>query len=116
MIQAQLAGLSYKISEMSRRRPDGVLLEWQLMFLAGHEFGRAIPFFIDWRQSPHPSLGLTPQVQYQGFTVGARPGAGRHASLDATLQQIELGEYIGSNQTDRFELIVNGPDGSIMLH
>lgn len=44
------------IAEMSRARPDGVLLEWQLTFpMLGPDQGGALPFLIDWRQSPHPS-------------------------------------------------------------
>ncbi len=44
------------IAEMSRARPDGVLLEWQLTFpMLGPDHGGVLPFLIDWRQSPHPS-------------------------------------------------------------
>jgi hypothetical protein len=37
---------------MSRERPDGVRLEWALRFTD------TPLFFIDWRDSPHPSVGL----------------------------------------------------------
>ena len=40
---------------MSRRRPDGVLLEWRLT-RHNEDTGRvAVPFLIDWGSSPHPS-------------------------------------------------------------
>lgn len=44
------------VASMSRRRPDGVLLEWQLTFpqLDG-PLGGALPFLIDWGASPHPT-------------------------------------------------------------
>ena len=44
---------------MSRRRPDGVLLEWQLTppHLDEPHHG-VLPFLIDWLQSPHPTASL----------------------------------------------------------
>ena len=43
------------IFSMSRARPDGRVLEWDLMGMGGHDLGGLVPFFIDWRGSPHPS-------------------------------------------------------------
>lgn len=44
---------------MSRRRPDGVLLEWRLTFpLLGPPHVGTVPFLIDWQSSPHPSESL----------------------------------------------------------
>ena len=45
---------------MSRRRPDDVLLEWELTVpqLDG-PLGAALPFLIDWGQSVHPTDSLT---------------------------------------------------------
>jgi hypothetical protein len=44
---------------MSRRRLDGVLLEWELTVaqLDG-PFGCALPFMIDWGRSAHPTDSL----------------------------------------------------------
>ncbi len=49
---------------MSRRRPDGVLLEWSLTYpqLDG-PFGCALPFLIDWGESAHPTDSLTRAVR-----------------------------------------------------
>jgi hypothetical protein len=46
---------------MSRQRPDGVVLHWQVTppQLDG-PFGCALPFIIDWGASPHPTTSLTP--------------------------------------------------------
>jgi catechol 2,3-dioxygenase-like lactoylglutathione lyase family enzyme len=44
-----------EVRPMSRRRPDGLLLEWRL---TSHEPDPArliVPFLIDWGASPHPS-------------------------------------------------------------
>ncbi|MFP6834932.1 MAG: VOC family protein, partial [Pseudomonadales bacterium] len=37
-----------------RRTPSDNVLEWELLFLGGHEFPSLIPFFIDWLDTPHP--------------------------------------------------------------
>lgn len=41
--------------EMQRARPDGVLLRWVLSTHAEIPEGGALPFIIDWLDSPHPS-------------------------------------------------------------
>ena len=47
------------VAEMSRRRPDGVLLEWRLTFpLLTPPFSGTVPFLIDWLESPHPTESL----------------------------------------------------------
>jgi len=38
-----------------RQAPSGELLEWELLFLGSHEFSNLVPFFIDWRDTPHPA-------------------------------------------------------------
>jgi hypothetical protein len=63
--EAREVGIEFgDVSAMSRRRPDGVLLEWQLTVpqLDG-PFGRALPFMIDWADSAHPSDTLPPAVR-----------------------------------------------------
>ena len=50
LAEARAAGIDFgDVTAMSRRRPDGVLLEWELTVpqLAG-AFGCALPFLIDW--------------------------------------------------------------------
>lgn len=68
------AGLAPRRLPMSRRRPDGVTLHWELLFADGHPYGGLVPFFIDWRGSPHPSEQLAPQLAWEGLTL-AHPDA-----------------------------------------
>ncbi len=60
--EARSAGIELgDVTAMSRRRPDGVLLEWQLTFpQLGGPFGLALPFMIDWGASTHPTGSLPP--------------------------------------------------------
>ena len=43
------------VQAMSRRRPDGVLLEWRLTRHPPDPSRLVLPFLIDWGSSPHPS-------------------------------------------------------------
>ncbi len=58
------------VAAMSRRRPDGVLLEWELTppQLDG-PFGCALPFLIDWGISAHPTETLPAAVRLVAFEV-----------------------------------------------
>ena len=63
--EARDAGVDFGgVTAMSRRRPDGSLLEWRLTFpqLDG-PFGCALPFLIDWGTSPHPTDTLSTAAQ-----------------------------------------------------
>jgi hypothetical protein len=44
---------------MSRTRADGVRLAWEILYLDTPHWGRAMPFVIDWKSSPHPA-GTSP--------------------------------------------------------
>ncbi|HYW27169.1 MAG TPA: VOC family protein [Terriglobales bacterium] len=44
-----------EVRAMSRRRPDGFLLEWRLTRGEPDPDRLAVPFLIDWGGSPHPS-------------------------------------------------------------
>lgn len=53
---AENAGLSIEGPiPMNRTRPDGVKLEWSILYLRHLALGEAVPFVIDWGRSPHPS-------------------------------------------------------------
>ena len=49
----------------SRRRPDGVLLEWRTLHV-GDGLEPAIPFFIEWRLPPGSHPGETPATHSAG--------------------------------------------------
>jgi len=53
---AKSCGLNSRgILPMQRTTPADTLLEWQLCFVTGHKQAGAMPFFIDWLDSQHPS-------------------------------------------------------------
>jgi hypothetical protein len=77
------AGLSPRRLPMARQRPDGVTLRWELVFADGHAYGGLVPFFIDWRDSPHPSGQLPPQLACAGLTLAHPDARGLERLLDA---------------------------------
>jgi hypothetical protein len=77
------AGLSPRRLPMSRQRPDGVTLRWELVFADDHPYAGLLPFFIDWQGSPHPSGQLAPQLACAGLTLAHPDPAGLRGALDA---------------------------------
>ncbi|MGY0490074.1 VOC family protein [Streptomyces sp. WG-D5] len=76
------------VRAMSRRRPDGTLLEWRLT-LDGS--AGVVPFLIDWGDTPHPAVGL-PAVTLVSVSAGAPDPAGvrdRLAALGTALDVTE---------------------------
>ena len=68
---ARTAGIDFGVvTAMSRRRPDDVLLEWELTVpqLDG-PFGCALPFLIDWGGSAHPTDTLPQMVKLVALDV-----------------------------------------------
>lgn len=54
--RAQAAGFRPAESRrMSRARPDGIVLEWEILTIGGHDLGGIVPFYIDWLDCPHPA-------------------------------------------------------------
>ena len=72
-------------ADMSRARPDGVLLAWRLtMPLLGAPHDGTAPFLIDWLASPHPTQSL-PHVCHLAALQLTHPDADR---LRAVLAEI----------------------------
>jgi hypothetical protein len=55
--------------EMGRTRPDGVRLDWACLYIEDAVFGEIIPFGIDWKASPHPSVSTPTGATLREFTV-----------------------------------------------
>jgi hypothetical protein len=76
------------VHEMSRRRPDGFLLEWRLSRDVPDPPRLVLPFLIDWGESPHPSESVPQGVRLVELRAEhPDPAAVRAqlAALDATL-------------------------------
>ncbi len=96
---------------MSRDRPDGVRLDWTILYLEDNRFGEAIPFVIDWGASPHPSESVPAGCQLRSFAV-LHPNADELARLYAALDipvPVKRGAYPG------FIAELATPNGDVVL-
>jgi hypothetical protein len=96
---------------MSRDRPDGVRLEWSILYLEDSRFGEAIPFVIDWGTSPHPSESVPVGCQLRSFAV-LHPEADELTRLYGALEipvPVKRGAYPG------FVAELATPNGDVVL-
>ncbi|MEP7045632.1 MAG: VOC family protein [Ilumatobacteraceae bacterium] len=113
--EAGAAGIELgEVAAMSRRRPDGVLLSWELTFpqLDG-PFGAALPFMIDWADSAHPSDSLPLAAQLVELDV-YHPNS---AALTKALQIIGVTSAVRVHQAARVALRarISTPGGEVTL-
>ena len=66
------------VRDMARVAPGGDKLEWQLMGVRSQELGGLMPFFIDWQNTPHPSLAAPFVGSLQALRLGLSAES-RHA-------------------------------------
>lgn len=94
---------------MSRRRPDGVLLEWELAFPPGGD--GLVPFLIDWHDSPHPAETLEHSVRLVSFRCV-------HPSPEVIAREVgALGQSLRIDRGDRpgLEAELTTRTGSVIL-
>ena len=72
-----------EVRQMSRRRPDGFLLEWRLTRHDGDPDRLVVPFLIDWGRSPHPSEAAPRGVRLVELRGEHPDPAGVRAALEA---------------------------------
>jgi hypothetical protein len=96
---------------MSRQRPDGVTLRWELVFVDGHPFGGLVPFFIDWQGSPHPAAGLPSGLACAGLRLSHPDAVGLRAFL-TDLGALATGVDVGRGQASGLAARWRGPAGA----
>ncbi|WP_147919015.1 VOC family protein [Ruania zhangjianzhongii] len=99
------------VAPMSRRTPDGDLLSWRLTPPEGG-FDGAVPFLIDWQDSPHPAEGL-PTVSLNEVVIAHPQVTDVRTALTAVgafdLIRLEHGD------TFRMRIVLDTPDGQVTL-
>jgi hypothetical protein len=96
---------------MSRMRPDGVVLKWSVLHLRHPTFAGAIPFAIDWGDSPHPSETTPRGCRLRAFSViepDPEPLARIYSALGVPVE-IKRGARAG------FLAVLDAPKGEIVL-
>ncbi|HYB08321.1 MAG TPA: VOC family protein [Alphaproteobacteria bacterium] len=68
--KARLLGIRTSgVLTMSRKTVGGEVLRWNVLRLSRHGLGPVIPFFIDWLDSHHPSMGNDAACDLNGLSI-----------------------------------------------
>ena len=106
------AGLQPRGPVRTRRAtPEGELLEWDLLFAGGHDFGTLLPFFIDWRDCTHPSEGLASAGALEALTLET-PHAGELRKL---LGDLDVPVVVKEAEEPSLRAIIETPHGPVVL-
>lgn len=106
-------GYGYNVIDMTRTRPDGIDLAWQILFVENHSFGLALPFFIDWLDSPHPADSSPKGCQLFELMIH------RHDDAEALGELIDALGFEGvhvEEGPDSIQALLNSPNGRVVLH
>ena len=96
----------------SRKRPDGKLLQWQIVALADAAAG-LLPFFIEWGQdSVHPSVDATKGCTLVSFAAET-PNPER---LVAKLKTLNLDLAVEKAEKPRLHAVISGPKGKLDVY
>jgi hypothetical protein len=98
-------GILGNFAKMSRKKPDGSLIHWQMTYPRFNILDGLIPFYIDWMHTPHPGTVLQPAGHIDRLSLG------HPDSVRAQKHLLELGIDIevvqAQNPTIHCELVIN---------
>ena len=97
----------------SRRRADGVMLEWKLTDPAQCILEGTVPFLIDWLESDHPARAMEASCRLESLRV-IHP---RPDSLEAHLTGMGVRELVelGEGPRAQIEAVIDGPRGTVVI-
>ena len=104
-------GLLSRHVKMARTRPDGVVLEWQILYPEGHDFGFFIPFYIQWDTPYHPSQMEPSGLSLESFVV-RHP---RHQELAELYQDLHMPVAVEAASEPGFHAQIGTPKGKVEL-
>ncbi len=103
-----------EIGEMSRRRPDDVLLRWRLTQpVIGPDHIAPLPFLIDWLDSPHPAASLPEAAELLQLRLD-HPDAALISDRLAALGELDSLEVVESPEI-RLVAMLRTPNGVLSL-
>jgi hypothetical protein len=104
----RLPGFQGKLDPRSRKKPDGTTVEWTNLPIES-PFGPQMPFFIDWKGSPHPSQSAPAGCKLFQFKV-LHPEAER---LRDAYRQLEIYVAVDAAPKPGFLANVATPNGTV---
>lgn len=104
-------GLTSQHVKMSRTRPDGVRLDWQVLHPEGHDFGFHMPFFIQWDTPHHPSASTPTGLELKSF-VARHP---RGDALADLFRRLDIAVAVETVDQAGFLARIASPKGDVEL-
>lgn len=96
---------------MHRSRPDGSRIDWLILYLKDDRYGEAIPFVINWGETPHPS-GTTPGgCRLRSFAV-LQP---EPAALAQLFKRLAIPIAVMGAARSGFLAVLDTPRGEVVL-
>ena len=96
---------------MSRMTTQGSRLDWELAFPASFGDACALPFFIDWGSSTHPSSENSNEAELKGFEI-RHPDA---AKINDTLKALSIEPCAVEASPFRYYARIQCPHGEVEL-
>lgn len=94
----------------SRKRPDGLLLQWKTLELKNDEHG-VLPFFIEWSAgTTHPSSDAPPGCKIESFAISSP----NDAKLQRLCSQLHLEVHVEHREKQQLHARISGPGGRTM--
>ncbi|GAA2401393.1 VOC family protein [Nonomuraea africana] len=100
-----------EVQPLSRRTPDGTLLEWRLTRWDNPAAIRPVPFLIDWGTTRHPAASGLPQLTLAAFSAVTPDVAAVRADLDAVGAELDVEE----GPEVRLRAVLDTPKGKVEL-
>jgi len=111
--RADAAGVPHgEVVQMSRTRPDGIVLTWTMTYPVPSGLASLLPVLIDWGETEHPSTSLRHlgSLQLERFELRTHD----HQTVGAWFDALGLsGDVaVAAGTTPRYAICVTGPLGS----
>ncbi len=96
---------------MSRKRSDGVVLEWRVVYVEDEAWGDSIPFMIDWQDCEHPSRTAPAGCTLREFRAlhpkaEALSGIYRSLGIDVPVTRAPVPGFIARLDTPKGEVLL----------
>ena len=98
--------------DLSRQRPDGVVLKWRLLLPESPVYKHALPVFIDWMDAPHPSTSTPTGCELTQFEVGYP----QNEELSLLYKKLDVSLPVVYSKEAYAKATLQTPKGEVVLH
>ncbi|MEM8985106.1 MAG: VOC family protein [Pseudomonadota bacterium] len=96
---------------LSRTGSDGKKLEWRLLNFSEHNFGSAMPTFIDWAEAAHPAADLEPAMSLTELFIETPHSEALHKCFTS----LGVGIPTRFAETGKMKAVLLTPNGQVII-